>query len=274
MENKVTYLQQIMEQDVPIIEFEQFSKTGLVKHGFTTKKGGVSKGYFSTMNLGLTRGDNKEAVIENFKIIANRLQVDYEKMVLSAQTHTTNIKIIKKEDAGKGLKKEKDYDDIDGLITNVRGIVLVTFYADCVPLLFLDPVKKVIASSHSGWRGTVSKMGKETVERMKQEFGCEPKDILACIGPSICQKCYEVSEDVAKEFEKEFQSSEMFYKKENGKYQLDLWKANRMVLLEAGIQEKNIENREICTCCNSEYLFSHRATNGKRGNLAAFLSLN
>ena len=114
-------------------------------------------------------------------------------------------------------------------------------------------------------------MGKVTVEKMKQEYGCNPEDILACIGPSICQKCYEVSEDVALEFAEKFGNSDMFYKKENGKYQLDLWMANEMALKEAGIE--NIENRRICTCCNSEYLFSHRKTNGKRGNLAAFMML-
>ena len=267
------YLDEIMKQDVPVIEFEQLKETGAVKHGFTTKKGGVSKGYFSTMNLGLNRGDDREDVLNNYRIMAQRLNVDYESMVLSAQTHTTNVRIVTKEDAGKGLIKEKDYDDIDGLITNEKGLVLVTFYADCVPLLFLDPVKKVIAASHSGWRGTVNKMGKVTVDKMHEEFGWNREDILAWIGPSICRKCYEVSEDVALEFSKSFGTDEMFYKKENGKYQLDLWRANELVLKEAGIPDKNIENRRICTCCNSEYLFSHRATNGKRGNLAAFIAL-
>ena len=260
-----------MKQDVPVIRFDSLDRTGIVRHGFSTKKGGVSDGIYSTMNLGLNRGDDIENVKKNFKIMAQTLGVPYEKMVLSDQTHTVNIKKISYDDAGKGLIKEKDYKDVDGIMTNENGIVLVTFYADCVPLFFLDPVKKVIALSHSGWRGTVNKMGKVTVEKMKQEYGCNPEDILACIGPSICQKCYEVSEDVALEFAEKFGNSDMFYKKENGKYQLDLWMANEMVLKEAGIE--NIENRRICTCCNSEYLFSHRKTNGKRGNLAAFMML-
>lgn len=267
------YLEEIMRQDVPVVEFDNLKKTGMVKHGFSTRKGGVSKGYFSTMNLGLNRNDNREDVLNNYRIMAKRLDVECDDMVLSAQTHTTNIRIVTGKDRGKGLITEKDYDNIDGLITNEKEIVLVTFYADCVPLLFLDPVKKVIASSHSGWRGTVSKMGKVTVDRMCDEFGCDRKNILACIGPSICQKCYEVSEDVALEFSDNFGTDEMFYRKDNGKYQLDLWKANELVLLEAGIEKSNIENKRICTCCNSEYLFSHRATNGKRGNLAAFISL-
>ena len=269
----MSYIEEIMKQDVPVIRFDSLEKTGLVKHGFSTKKGGVSEGIYSTMNLGLKRGDDIGRVKTNFQIMARTLGVPYEKMVLSDQTHTVNVRKITGLDAGKGLIREKDYTDVDGIMTNEPGIVLVTFYADCVPLFFLDPVKKVIALSHTGWRGTVNKMGLVTVNKMHQEYQSNPEDIIACIGPSICQKCYEVSEEVAEEFEKNFGTTEMFYKKDNGKYQLDLWKANEIVLKEAGIQENNIENRRICTCCNSEYLFSHRKTNGKRGNLAAFMML-
>lgn len=269
----MNYFDNIMKNKVPVITFDSLSSTGLVSHGFSTRKGGVSKGYFSSMNLGLTRGDNENDVKENFKIMAEVLGMPYEDMVLSRQTHTVNVRIVTSEDKGKGIIKPKDYNDVDGLITNVPGIPLVTFYADCVPLFFLDTKNKVIALSHSGWRGTVNKMGCVTVKTMEKEYGSRPEDIIACIGPSICQKCYEVSKDVADEFEKAFKSSEMFYRKENGKYQLDLWKANEMVLLEAGIDISHIENRRICTCCNSNHLFSHRASNGKRGNLGAFMML-
>lgn len=269
----MSYLDNIMKKQVPIITFDSLSNTGIVIHGFSTRKGGVSKGYFSSMNLGLTRGDNENDVKNNFKIMADELKIPYGDMVLSAQTHTVNVRIVTSKDKGKGIIIPKDYDNVDGLITNEPGIPLVTFYADCVPLFFLDAKNKVIALAHSGWRGTVKKMGYVTVKTMEKEYGSRPEDIIACIGPSICQKCYEVSEDVAEEFEKAFKSSEMFYKKENGRYQLDLWKANEMVLLEAGIDAAHIENRKICTCCNSEYLFSHRASGGKRGNLGAFMML-
>lgn len=152
----------------------------------------------------------------------------------------------------------------------------MTFYADCVPLLFLDPVKKVVASSHSGWRGTVNRMGQVTVEKMQKEFSCDPKNILACVGPSICQECYEVSEDVIDMFRANFRESEydrLFYAKENGKFQLDLWKANELVLTDAGIRPEHMAVTNVCTCCNPELLFSHRASKGKRGNLAAFIAL-
>ena len=161
-------------------------------------------------------------------------------------------------------------------MTNVPGICLVTSYADCVPLYFVDPIKKVIGLSHSGWRGTVGKIGKETVRVMKEHFGCDPADILAAVGPSICQDCYEVSEDVIDMFRANFRESEydrLFYAKENGKFQLDLWKANELVLTDAGIRPEHMAVTNVCTCCNPELLFSHRASKGKRGNLAAFIAL-
>ena len=159
-------------------------------------------------------------------------------------------------------------------MTNELGIVLFTYYADCVPLYFVDTVKKVIALSHSGWKGTVNRMGKVTVDKMVSEYGCDRKDIICAIGPSICRKCYEVSEDVAIEFKKNFSEKDVeqfLDDKHNGKYQLDLWKVNELILKEAGISENHIENRRICTCCNKDVLFSHRGLSGQRGNLAAFM---
>lgn len=270
----MTYIDTIRDNKIPVVEFDKLSETGLVKHGFSTRKGGVSEGCFSSMNLGFNRGDNEKCVRENFRIMGERLGVSCDRMVLSAQTHTTNIRIVTKEDCGKGIIREKNYTDVDGLITNEKGIMLVTFYADCVPLYFLDKKNKVIALSHSGWRGTINKMGLMTVKKMSDAYGSKPEDIIVCIGPSICSVCYEVGEDVAKQFEDAFGSTEMFYENTGGKYQLDLWKANEVVLLEAGVLKENIENRNICTCCNSDLFFSHRKTGGKRGSLAAFLMLN
>ena len=181
---------------VPFLKYPILEKEGLVEHGISTRLGGVSEGFLGSMNLSYTRGDDPAHVDENYRRMAAAIGVKPEHMVCTHQTHTTNVRIVTREDAGKGVTREKDYTDVDGLITNVPGICLVTFYADCVPLLFLDPVKKVVASSHSGWRGTVNRMGQVTVEKMQKEFGCDPKNILACVGPSICQECYEVSEDV------------------------------------------------------------------------------
>jgi YfiH family protein len=245
-------------------------------HGFSTRLGGVSEGCLSSMNLSFSRGECRENVLENYRRMASALDVSVEDMVASDQTHTTNVQVVGADMKGCGILRPKPYRDIDGLITNVPGVVLVTYYADCVPLYFVDPVKRAIGLSHSGWRGTVGRMGAVTVQRMQETFGSDPKDMYAAIGPSICQDCYEVSEDVIGEFTKVFRKEQLpslFYKKENGKYQLDLWEANRLILLEAGIPSDQISLPNLCTCCNPQLLFSHRASKGKRGNLAAFLGI-
>lgn len=265
-----------VEADTPYLEYPLFANTGVVRHGFSTRLGGVSKGCYASLNLSFTRGDREEDVRENFRRIGAAIGVDCKRMVFSQQTHTANVRVVTEEDEGMGLTRPLSYQNVDGLVTNVPGICLVTFYADCVPLFFVDPVKKVIGLSHSGWRGTVEKIGKVTVERMAQQFGSRPSDILAAIGPSICQDCYEVSEDVIRRFQESFAPQDwpdLFYKKENGKYQLNLWQANAVVFREAGILPEHMAVSNLCTHCNSEILFSHRASGGRRGNLAAFLAL-
>lgn len=262
--------------EVLLLYYPLLAQTGMVKHCFTTRIGGVSEGIFSSMNLSFTRGDEASAVRTNFKRLAEALEVDCEKFVFTDQTHTTNVRKVTGEDAGKGLMKARDYSDVDGLITNEPGVVLSTFYADCVPLYFVDTVHRAIGLSHSGWRGTVGRMGAVTVDAMRREYGSNPEDIFCAIGPSICQDCYEVSEDVVEAFAREFagRSDELLKRGAGeGKYQLDLWKANEIVLLDAGIKSEHLAVTDICTCCNPELLFSHRASKGRRGNLGAFLCL-
>lgn len=261
---------------VEYLSYPLLEKTGVVTHGFSTRIGGVSEGDCSTMNLSFARGDKEEAVRENFRKMAHALGVKAEDMVFSKQTHTTNVRVVTEEDRGKGIVKAVDYEDIDGLVTNVPELCLATFYADCVPLFFVDPVHRAIGLSHSGWRGTVGKIGRVTVETMQREYGTNPADVVAAIGPSICQDCYEVSEDVIEQFRVSFDKKywkELFYQKENGKYQLNLWKANEIVFYEAGIQREHVAITNVCTCCNPQVLFSHRASHGKRGNLGAFMAI-
>ena len=260
----------------PYLEYPMFRETGIVKHGFSTRIGGVSKGCFSSLNLSFTRGDEEEAVRENFRRIGSAMGIRCEDMVFTHQTHTTNVRVVTEADKGCGIVKPRTYSDVDGLVTDIPGICLVTFYADCVPLYFVDPVKKVIGLSHSGWRGTVGKIGKVTVETMCREFKSRPEDILAAVGPSICQDCYEVSEDVIRQFQKNFPEDcwdALFYQKENQKYQLNLWKANELIFYEAGILPEHIAVTNLCTHCNSEILYSHRQAGDARGNLCAFLAL-
>ena len=262
--------------EVPFFTYEHLEECGMVVHGFSTRMGGVSTGECTTMNLSFERGDSEEAVRTNYELLAAAVGFRTETLVFSKQTHTTNVRVVTEEDRGKGFVIERDYIDVDGLVTNVPGLTLATFYADCVPLFFVDPVKKAIGLSHSGWKGTVGKIGKVTVEKMTEQFGTDPKDVLAAIGPSICQSCYEVSEDVINQFKKAFEEkywTELFYGKEDGKYQLNLWRANELIFEEAGILKEHYSTTNVCTCCNPGYLFSHRASRGKRGNLGAFLQL-
>ena len=255
---------------VPYLAYPVFESLGIVNHGFSTRLGGVSKGNYATMNLSTTRGDDPEAIAENTRRIAAAIGVRTEDMVYTHQTHTTNVAAAREKDRGKRFM------DTDGMVTDVPGMCLVTFYADCVPLYFVDPVRKAIGLSHSGWHGTVHKIGKITVEKMTETYGSDPKDIIAAIGPSICQDCYEVSEDVIDQFRESFRKEilpELFYRKDNGKYQLNLWRVNEEVLKEAGVKKERIAVTNVCTHCNPDILFSHRTMGNKRGNLSAFLAL-
>lgn len=262
---------------VPYLSFDALDRTGLVINGFSTRLGGVSKGDCGTMNFSYTRGDDPHDVLENFTRMAQALGVERDRMVVSWQTHTVNVRRMTEADEGKGVIYPRDYRDVDGMITNVPGQTLVTFYADCVPLYFVDQTHRAIGLSHSGWRGTVKAMGQETIKAMKEAFGTRPEDLTVCIGPSICKDCFEVGEEVADEFKNAFSSkwhsALLAEGKAPGKYQLDLWKANEILFLEAGLKKHQIHTTNICTMCNHEVLFSHRKMGARRGTLAAFLCL-
>lgn len=278
---------------VEYLTFPMLSARQGIIHGFSTRKGGVSRDMYASMNLSFTRGDEEQNVRENFRRMAAALGTDVRHMVCAFQTHTTNIRRVYGADGGRGIVRERGYTDVDGLVTDDRGLCLVCFFADCVPLYFVDSEHGAIGLAHSGWRGTVAGMGRHMVERMGQEFGTRPRDLTAAVGPSICKDCYEVSEEVAEQF-RQMEASVLDSRKileelpargiyprrqilspgkEAGKYQLDLWLANLLILLAAGIPASRIQVTDVCTCCNSGYLFSHRATQGKRGNLAAFLMM-
>ena len=262
---------------VPYLSFKALEDTGMVINGFSTRLGGASKGRFATMNFSYSRKDDPADVLENFTRMADALGVERDRMVVSYQTHTTNVRRVTREDEGKGVIRERDYRNVDGLITDVPGITLVTFYADCVPLYLVDPVHHAIGLSHSGWRGTVRRMGQVTMDAMKEAFGTRPENVTACIGPSICRDCFEVGEEVAEAFADAFDPKyrDALYRAnaKPGKYQLDLWKANEIIFQEAGVPKEQIHTTNICTMCNSDYLFSHRRVGEERGNRAAFLSI-
>lgn len=272
--------------EAPVIRFRVFDHLPGVNAGFSTRFGGVSSGALGELNLGFGRGDDPVAVQQNYRIFCDSLGVGTGELVLSDQVHGTDIACVSKEDTCAGTRGdamgfcqvEKKLTAVDGLLTKERGVCLVTAFADCVPLLFYDPVKSCIASSHSGWRGTAAGMGRRTVEEMESRFGCRREDILAVVGPSICSKCYEVSEDVMDEMKKNFAAGEIekvacASQGKQKKYQLDLWAANALLLQKCGLKPENIHVAGLCTCCNPELFFSHRASGGQRGNLCGFIML-
>lgn len=260
--------------EVPYYSFPAFDRVDFVRHGFSTRLGGVSEGTFASMNLGFNRGDDDAAVSENYRRFCAAIGVKAEDVVLSAQTHTTNVYNVTAADRGRGITRERGYTDVDGLITDEPNLVLCTHYADCVPLFFVDPVRRVVATSHAGWRGTVGGIGQVTVERMARDYGCQPSDILVGIGPSIGRCCFEVDTPVIDEFAKlSFFDDDCYTDDKNGKYHIDLWEVNRRYLLNADVKAENITVADVCTRCHPEKLWSHRYCGNDRGSLAAFIAI-
>lgn len=260
------------KNNIEYLTIPMFEKSRTVRHCFSTRVGGVSKDGLSTLNLGFTRGDEPENVKENYRRILKVLGIDAKSIVLPAQTHTDNIRIVGFSDRGTGVIKE-GFTDVDGLMTNERGVTLVTFYADCVPLFFLDKKRKAIALIHSGWRGTEMRIGAKAVDMLCKHYGSRPEDILAAIGPSAGPCCYEVSDSVAFRLGKVCGLECLELQKETGKYNVNLWLANKNILLQAGLQEENITLCEECTICNERFYFSHRRQGDERGSLAAIMAL-
>ncbi len=257
-----------------------FREMDFIVHGFSTRIGGVSEGKYASMNLSFSRGDADENVRENFRRMGEALGVPPEKMVYAQQTHTANVMRVTEEHAGMGIVKDRNFSDIDGLITNVKGICLVTGHADCIPLYFVDPVKKAVGLAHSGWRGTAADIAGAVVAKMHESFETNPSDIIAFVGPGICRDHYEVGEDTAKEFEGRFTDLRRAHilksaqeKDGEKKYLLNLFMANYYNMTAAGIISTNIYLTDICTFCNPGLLFSHRYTSGERGGMCAFLGL-
>ena len=192
------------ENGVVYLTWPAIEKIEGIRHAFSTRIGGVSKEHLSSMNLSFSRGDDPANVRENYRRFCEAAGFEVENIVTSDQAHTTKVRYVTKADCGSGVTRDRDFHDIDGMITDEPGVVLATFYADCVPLYFVDPVHRAIGLSHSGWRGTVHKMGQATLDAMHERFGTEAKDVIAAVGPSICQECYEVSGDVIEEFRAAF----------------------------------------------------------------------
>lgn len=260
-------------------------------NGFSTRTGGVSQGDGGSMNLSLARevamnmhlteSQCRANFMENHARLAKAVGYPVESLVFSNQTHTDNIRVLQETDRGNGITRPNAFNDVDGMMTDITGLGLMTFYADCVPLLIVDPVHKAIAAVHSGWRGTIKGIGSKAVRMMHEVYGSDPGDLAAAIGPSICMDCYEVSRNVAQMFLDKYDTSlhsvlvreGRLTQKGERKFHVDLQRACMENFLMAGMKESNISLPDLCTSCNMKYLFSHRASHGHRGNEAAILML-
>lgn len=261
---------------VPYLTYNSLSEIKFINHAFTTRLGGVSKGEFSSMNMAFNRGDSVESVTENYKRFCASAGFDYESLTASAQDHNTFVRAVTSADRGVGIYKPRDLQSVDALITNEKGVTLVTYYADCTPLFFVDTKNKAIGLAHAGWRGTVGRIGEKVVRKMIELYGTDPADIKAAIGPAISVCCYEVDKPCADNFLAldDLETSRFVFPKENGKFMIDLLETNRQVLVKSGVKPENITISDLCTNCNSELLWSHRATKGHRGTMSAFMCIN
>ena len=304
---------------VGLLEYKALNEFDWLVNAFSTREGGVSEGQFATMNFSVTMGDDPAKVAENFRLFGEAIGVNPADMVYADQKHTDHVMVAGPEHKGMGVTRERDFSGgsgffgndpkgfatgVDGLVTNEPGVCLVTSYADCVPLYFVDPVHRAIGLTHSGWRGTVAKIGTRTLELMHEKYGSEPGDMVCAIGPCIGRECYEVSEDVAKAFETAYtkeqyericeprELNDLFHEAKKGlerlssnsdcdessisngrKYLLDLPQANYEQFVEMGVKPENVALPDLCTACNHDFLHSHRATGGKRGGNCAFLMI-
>lgn len=254
--------------------FDQFSDR--VTAVYSTRHGGVSQGIYESMNLSFWIGDKRENVVENFRIFTEAVDVDMNSLVFSAAGHHDNIRLVTEADKGKGILLDRDYSDVDGLITNIPGIPLVTLHADCSGIYIYDPVKKAIGLAHAGWKGTAMEIAGKMIHRMQFEFNSNPADLVCAISPSICGDCYEIDQDVKKKFDLMSidVSKYISFDQLKGKFYPDIIRINREVLISKGVKKENIQLADICTMTNLDLFFSHRGHHGKRGSQAAIMQLN
>jgi len=245
-----------------------------IKHGVSTRLGGASVMPFASLNLGLHTGDDADAVKKNRKLFCDAVGVELDRVVTAEQIHGTKVAVVGEKDAGKGaIKYDEAVVGADALITNIPNLPLLLFFADCVPVLIVDPVHKAIGVSHAGWKGTVGRIAQKTVLAMQENFGTNPADCLVGIAPSIGPCCYEVDQMVVAQLKQNCTKWSELLTTHGSKWRLDLWLANQMQLEEIGVPTANIVVSKVCTACNTELFFSYRAEKGRTGRIGAIISL-
>ena len=257
-------LRKVTNGDITYFVSNQLLAYPKLRHAFFTRTGGVSEGIFASLNFRFTGGDDHDRVVRNYTIAAEAIGVDPTHIVRTTQKHTDNIRVITEQEVFTGTIAEEAY---DALITNVPGVTLTGFFADCQLIFFYDFKQKVCAVVHSGWRGVQNQIARKTLERMEQQFGCRPCDVIAVISPSICRRCFETDNDVPQAlFSVYGDVIQDYLYKEGDKWHVDLKNITYSNLLRCGILPFNIDISNLCTKCGDESLFwSHRRQGNARG---------
>jgi YfiH family protein len=253
-----------------MITYNLLDKYKEIAHFCTDRQGGVSMGNYASFNISPFSGDNPENANKNKEILCKQLGIDVEKLIIPYQTHGT--KILEINDLFFQLsqyEKTQALNGIDALFTHQPNVCIAVTTADCVPLLFFDPQKQVIAVAHAGWRGTCSKIAEKTVHNLINKFNCNPADIRVVIGPSISSKVYEVGKEVVDNFENAGFDISRIVSIRNQSFYLDLWEANQQSLQSVGILYDHIEISGICTYTEHERFFSARRLGIKSGRITS-----
>lgn len=276
---------------------------GAVVAAFSTRHGGVSRGPFAALNVGLGAGDEEDSVRENRRRLLGALGLEGANLVSARQVHGSRVLVVGSSGTaregtggqrhgdrpgtdgiaeGPGAPREGDTvtaggrhpPQADGLVTSAPGVALAMYFADCVPLFLFSPDEMVVALAHAGWRGTALGVGVATLRTMTDAFGCRPHRVLVAVGPSIGPCCYHVGEDVKEAFRRSYPFPERFFVSAGtGRWHLDLWRANACALLEAGVQPENVFQAQLCTCCRQDLFYSYRRDRGRTGRMAAVMAL-
>lgn len=267
----------VNKDDITYLTSPVYDELSFINNGFSTRLGGVSEGVCSTMNFAYNQHDNPENVYKNYQFFCDATGIDINKIITTKQVHSNKVVKLDENHSFRSIREPGcDFPSVDGVITNIPGVTLFAFSADCSLIMLVDPVNKAIGLCHSGWRGTVGRISQNALNMMSENYGTNPEDVIVTIGPSICQECFEVEWDMIEEARKGFDPKDydkIYYKKNDTKYQFNLWEANRIVLLESKIKQDNIFMPNLCTKCNPELLFSHRNMGLNRGTLIAFLGI-
>lgn len=243
------------------------------RHGFSTRQGGVSPAPWDTLNLGANLGDDPENVRWNFNWFCSVTGTDDEALVKNRQVHGNLVRPVTEADILPDPAQPGAF-EADGMVTNVPGVCLTIFSGDCIPILLYDPVRRCIAAAHAGWRGTALGIAARAVEAMARGYGCDPKNILAAIGPGIGPCCFETHADVPDGLRAGLgPDAEPFIRPRSEKFSVDLKGANACFLQRAGVLPEHIAVCSACTACNLDTFWSHRVQGTRRGSMAAVIQL-